>query len=88
MLVRVVDRARYLGDQFDRSPNRYWLVLRNIIKLTAFDELHAEVARAIALADFVDGNDAGMIQAGGGFRFPAKALQMRVARPMAAGRSL
>ena len=64
-------------------PDRHWLALGHLIKLAAFDELHAEVAGAIALADFVDGNDAGMIQAGGGFRFPTKALQMRVGSPMA-----
>ena len=60
----------------------HWLATGNLIELTAFDKLHAEVARAIAFADFVDGNDTGMIQAGGGFRFPAEALQMRVCRPM------
>ena len=83
VLVRVVDCARYLRNQFDRLPDRHWLALGNLIKLAALNKLHAEVTGAIALADFVDGNDTGMIQAGGGFRFPAKALQMRVGSPMA-----
>ena len=34
------------------------------------------------LADFVDWNDTGMIQAGGGFRFTSKTLQVRFRRPM------
>ena len=51
------------------------------VKLAAFDELHAEVALAIALADFVDGNNAWMFETGGGFGFPAKALQMRFGGP-------
>ncbi len=57
------------------APNHF-------VKLTAFDELHAEVARAIALADFVDWNDTGMLQTGCGFGFKAKALQVRFARPL------
>ena len=52
------------------------------VKLAAFDELHAEVAGAIALADFVDRNDTGMLQTGCGFCFQAKAFQMRFARPL------
>ena len=53
------------------------------VKLAAFDELHAEVAGAIALADFVDGDDARMIEAGSGFGFAAKTLQVRFGGPLA-----
>ena len=53
------------------------------VKLAAFDELHAEVALAIALADLVNGNNAWMFEAGSSFRFPAKALQMCFGRPRA-----
>jgi hypothetical protein len=53
-----------------------------LIKLAAFDKLHAEVTGAVAFAYFVDGNNAGMIKPGRGFRFPAKALQVRLAGPM------
>jgi hypothetical protein len=48
----------------------------------AFDKLHAEIARAITLAHFLDRNDGGMIQAGGSFRFPTEALHVRFARPL------
>jgi hypothetical protein len=50
--------------------------------LAAFDELHTEVALAIALAHFMNGNDAGMIQARSSFSFPAKPFHMRLARPL------
>jgi hypothetical protein len=50
--------------------------------LSAFDELHAEVAGAITLAHFVDGNDTGMLQASRCFRFEAKALHVGLARPL------
>jgi hypothetical protein len=54
----------------------------NFVKLAAFDEFHAEVTGAIALADFVDRNDAGMIEAGRSLRFTAKTFQMRFASPL------
>jgi len=57
------------------------LALGHVIKLTAFDKLHAEVAGAGALTHLVDGNDARMFEAGCGFRFPTKALQMRLSGP-------
>src|SRR5205807_9474442 len=46
------------------------------IELAAFDELHAEVARAIALADFVDLDEAWMLKTGAGFRFTTEPLQV------------
>jgi hypothetical protein len=51
--------------------------------LSAFDELHAEVAGTLALADFINGNDAGMIQPGGGFSFQTEAFHMRLRGPLA-----
>ena len=82
VLVRVMNSARHFRNEFRRAPDRHRLAPGDFIKLAAFDELHAEVARAIALADFVNRNDAGMIQTGGGFGFAAKALQMRFGGPM------
>src|SRR5438552_10025926 len=82
MFVRVMDRSRHLGDEFHRAPNRHRLAPSDFIELSAFDKFHAEVARAIALAYFVNGDNAWMIETGGGFGFPAKALQMRFARPL------
>ena len=64
-------------------PDRHRLALDDFVELAAFDEFHAEVARAFALADFVDGNDTRMIEAGGGFRFAAKSFQVRFAGPLA-----
>ena len=62
-------------------PDRYRLAPDYFVKLAAFDEFHAEVAGAIALADFVNGNDAWMVEAGGSFCFATKTLQMRFGGP-------
>ena len=72
-----------LAIKFRRLPDRHRRAPDDFVELATFDELHAEVARAIALADFVDWNDARMIEAGGGFCFEAKAFQVRFARPLA-----
>ncbi len=52
------------------------------VKLAALDEFHAEVARAVTLADFVDRNDARMIEASRSLGFTAKTFQVRFARPL------
>ncbi len=75
VLMRVMNCAGQLGDQFRRMPDRHRLAPDYFVKLAAFDELHAEVAGAIALAHFVNRNDAWMVEAGRGFCFPAKALE-------------
>ena len=85
VFMRVMNSARDFRDQFRRLPDRHRLALDYFVKLTAFDKLHAEVARAIALADFVDGNDTGMLQAGRCFGFEAKAFQVRFAWPTGQG---
>src|SRR5438552_7581466 len=50
--------------------------------MPTFDEFHAEVTGAIALADFVNGDNAWMLKTGGGFRFATETLQMRFGRPV------
>src|SRR5206468_11404662 len=54
-----------------------------LVQLAAFDELHAEITGAIPLADFVNGDDARMIEAGGGFRLQTETLEMRLRGPLA-----
>ena len=83
VLVRVVNGARHLGDQFHRAPNWHWLALGHFIELAAFDKFHAEVTRAIALADFVNRDNAWMLETGGRFGFATKTFQMRFGGPMA-----
>jgi hypothetical protein len=58
-------------------------VLEDHIELSPFDESHAEVQSAVALTDFINWNDAGMIQAGGRFRFQTEALDVCSRRPSA-----
>ena len=69
VLVSVVNRTRHLGNHFYCAPSWHWLAIGDFIKLAAFDELHAEVALAIALAYFVNRHDARMLQARRGFCF-------------------
>ena len=82
VLMRVMHSPSHLRDKFRRVPDRHRLAPDYFIELAAFDEFHAEIARAIALTHFIDRNDARMIEAGGSFRFPAKALQVRFAGPL------
>ena len=82
VFVCVMNRARYFGDYFRRLSHRHWRTANHFIKLAAFDELHAEVAGAVTLAHFVDGNDARVIKTCGGCRFPTKALHVRSAGPL------
>src|SRR5262249_8673400 len=82
MFVRVVHGACDLRDELGGPPDRHRLAPNNLVKLHAFDKLHAEIARAIALADFVNRNDTGMLQMRCGFGFKTKALQMCFARPL------
>jgi hypothetical protein len=63
-------------------PDRYRPAADYFVEMTSFDEPHTEVARAIAFADFVDGNDPRMIQLRCGFRFSAKTFQVRVSCPL------
>ena len=72
------DQLRSLADRQRRAPNDF-------IELAALNEFHTEVTGAIALANFIDRNDAWMVEAGGSFRFPAETLDVRRGRPAAEG---
>src|SRR5205823_11713688 len=85
MFVCVMNRTRHFRNKFYRAPDRHGRTPDYFIKLAALDELHAEVARAFPLADFVDRNDTGVIQARSSFCLPAKALYVRFTRPWSKG---
>ena len=82
VFMRVMDSARHLGDEFRRLPDRHRRSSDYFVELAAFDEFHAEVAATVALADFVDWNNAWMLKAGGCFRFATEPFYMRFARPL------
>jgi hypothetical protein len=63
VLVRVMHSAGEPGNQFSCAADRHRLTPNELVERAAFNEFHAEVARPIALADFVNGNDIGIIQA-------------------------
>src|SRR5437867_749249 len=82
-LMRVMNGARQLRDQFRRTANGNRLARGNRIQLAAFHELHAKKASAVAFPDFVDRYDAWMVEAGGSFRFKTETLDMRFRGPIA-----
>ena len=55
----------------------------DFVELSAFDEFHAEVAGAIALADLVNRHDARMVQARCRFGLEAEAFEVRFGGPLA-----
>src|SRR5436190_21962498 len=74
VFMRIMNCAGQLGDQFRCVTDRYRFALRDGIELAALHQSHAEVTGAVPLSDFVNRDDARMVQAGGSFRFHAKAL--------------
>src|SRR5512132_3906793 len=83
VLMRVMHGASNLRNQFSRLSDRHRLPLDYLVKLAALDESHAEVTGAVALAHFMDWNDAGMFETSGSFRLPAKTLHVRFGGPRA-----
>ena len=59
--MRIVYCPRQLRDEFRRAPERHRFTLGNVIELAAFHQIHAEVAGALALADFVNWDNAWMV---------------------------
>ena len=82
VFMRVMHGARYFCDEFRCLPDGRRRVFNHFIKLTAFDELHAEVALPIALAHLVDWDNTGMVEAGSRFCFQTKALEVRFGSPL------
>ena len=72
--MRVVNSARQLGEKFRCAASRHRLAAHNLIEWPAFDQFHAEIAGTIAFADFINGNDTGMIETGRCFGFKMETL--------------
>src|SRR6476661_7615528 len=81
VLMRVVNRARDFGNEFHGAPDRHWFALEDRIELFALDQSHAEVASAVAFANFIDRNNPWMVQACSGLRLASKAFQVRCGGP-------
>src|SRR5439155_6091594 len=64
-------------------PDRHRGSPDNFVKLAAFDKLHAEVALAVPLADFVDRNGTGMLQPGCGFGLETETFEVCFGGPLA-----
>ena len=75
--------AREFGNQFRCTPDRHRLAFRELVERAALDQFHAEEARPIRLAHFVNGNDIGVIQARRSLRFQPESFKVRLRRPLA-----
>src|SRR5260370_36496762 len=82
VLMRIVNCAGQLGDQYRCVTDRYRFTLCDGIELAALHQSHAEVTGAVALSNLVNRDDARMVQAGGGFCFETKALHVCFCRPV------
>jgi hypothetical protein len=56
-----VYRARQLCNEFRCTTDRYRLLPSQFVQLATFDQIHAEVAITIALANFMNGDDEWMV---------------------------
>src|SRR5438128_8801876 len=83
MLVRIVHRAGQLCDEFCCATDRHRFAPGHFIELSPLDEVHAEVAAALALADVVNWDNAWMVQTCRSLGFETESLEMRLRRPLA-----
>ena len=74
LLVGVLDRQ---GDGVDPAHGllrRQRIIADQVRQAPALDEIHAEIVLTVVLADFVDGDDVGVLQASGGLGLQAEAI--------------
>jgi hypothetical protein len=82
VLVRVMHGAGDLCDELYRLPDRKRHLFNDFVEPAAFDELHAEIALAIALAYLIDRHNTWMIETRGGFGFQSEAFYVRLCGPL------
>ena len=80
-LMRVMNRAGEAGNNLRGAAQGNSFATNELIELATLLEFHAEVAGAVALADLVDWNDAGMFETGRRFRLATKPLQVCFGSP-------
>jgi len=81
--MRIMNCPGNLGDQFRGVTDRHRFAPCHFVELAPFDKFHAEVAGAVALPDFVNRNNAWMLEAGGSFGLEPETLKMRLRGPLA-----
>src|SRR4030095_6156007 len=62
VLMGIGNRAGQLGDHFRCVTDRYRFARRHGIELSTVHQSHAEVTGAVALSDFVNRDDARMVE--------------------------
>src|SRR5207248_9580984 len=83
VLVRELNRACNFHEQLGCTPSGHRSTFGKLIQVAAFDELHAEITRAVALADFVNRNDLRMLETRRRLGLVTKTPYVRCARPLA-----
>src|SRR5262249_22504371 len=81
-LMCMVHRACQLRYEFRRCPAGHRLAFDNLIQLSAFNQLHAEVTGTVAFSDFMDRNNEWMVQPCGSLGLEPKTLHMSLRRPV------
>jgi len=81
-LVCMLHRSCQLRDEFRRWTTWHWLPFNNLIELSAFNQLHAEITGTIALPDFMDRNYEWVIEPCGSLSLEPKTFNVSFRRPM------
>ena len=83
VLMGVLHRLGDLDNQGGRLARRERTLGDSLGQTLALDKAHAEVMLALVLANLEDGDNAGMVQVGGGLGLEVEALDLGLARQVA-----
>ncbi len=93
VFMRVVNRVCQLCNEFHCAAERQRLAFatgrirrcgpNHFVELSALDQVHAEVAETVALANFVNWDYTRMVKSGGRFCFSTETFQVRFRGPPA-----
>ena len=72
--VRVIERIGHLRDDVGDGGERQTPAAHHVLQALAFKKLHRDEGYAGVFAELVDGDDIGVIEAAGRFRFAQKTL--------------
>ena len=76
-----MNSSRELDNEFRCASSRHRVTLDHFIKASAFNQLHAEITRAVAFSDLMNRDDARVIQTRRSLGFKAKPFDVRFRRP-------
>ena len=80
-LMCVMNSSRELDNEFHCASRRQRVAFDDFIQASAFDQLHAEIARTVAFSDLMNRHNARMIQTRRGFGLKTKPFDVRFRCP-------